>query len=43
VSAAVAPGVPDDLPRPTITPPQVTRRLREHLATLATTPETGGR
>jgi phosphonopyruvate decarboxylase len=38
VSAAVAPGVPDDLPRPSITPPQVTQRLREHLAKLETTP-----
>lgn len=32
VCAAVAPGVPDDLPRPTVTPPEVTRRLRAHLA-----------
>ncbi|HEX2829944.1 MAG TPA: phosphonopyruvate decarboxylase [Burkholderiales bacterium] len=34
VAAAVAPGVPDDLPRPSVTPPQVTQRLREHLARL---------
>ena len=35
IAAAVAPGVPDDLPRPSITPPQVTQRLRDHLARLA--------
>jgi len=34
VCAAVAPGVPDDLPRPTVSPPQVTQRLRAHLAQL---------
>jgi phosphonopyruvate decarboxylase len=34
VCAAVAPGVPDTLPRPLITPPEVTRRLRDHLARL---------
>lgn len=34
VCAAVAPGVSADLPRPTITPPEVTRRLRGHLARL---------
>jgi phosphonopyruvate decarboxylase len=38
VSAAVRPGVPADLPRPTITPPQVTRRLRDHLAGLERSP-----
>jgi phosphonopyruvate decarboxylase len=38
VCAAVAPGVPDTLPRPTITPPQVTRRLRDHLARLERSP-----
>ena len=37
VAAAVAPGVPDDLPRPSITPPQVTQRLREHLSKLEAT------
>jgi phosphonopyruvate decarboxylase len=37
VSAAVAPGVPDDLPRPSVTPPQVTQRLREHLSRLERT------
>jgi phosphonopyruvate decarboxylase len=37
VVAAVTPGVPDDLPRPSITPPQVTQRLREHLAKLEPT------
>jgi phosphonopyruvate decarboxylase len=41
VSAAVAPGVPDDLPRPSITPPQVTQRLRDHLARLERTGEEG--
>jgi len=34
VCAAVAPGVAADLPRPTITPPEVTKRLRDHLARL---------
>ena len=38
VAAAVAPGVPDDLPRPSVTPPQVTQRLREHLSRLESQP-----
>ena len=37
VSASVAPGVPDDLPRPSVTPPQVTQRLRDHLKRLEKT------
>ena len=38
VCAAVAPGFPADLPRPTITPPEVTIRLRDHLARLERLP-----
>lgn len=35
IRAAVAPGIPDALPRPKVSPPEVTRRLREHIRSLA--------
>jgi phosphonopyruvate decarboxylase len=34
VRAAVAPGVPDDLPRPRVTPVEVAARLRRHIQSL---------